>query len=414
MELTPEQKAAHDTLLQKLKDEVTTQVKALVNGNDLATIKEKMAAFEAKLAESNISDAIKTEVIDLATRVKALTEKSASEKRARIQSIAEQLKTQIAAYGEKWTEFSKGQIKGLDFNLQFKAAGPMTVAGNTNGSAYIPEVELTPGYIDLVRNQPFIEGYSNSSSTSKSRIVWIEKFNPQGQALFIGEGILKPLIDFDWKTNSSVVKKVADKIKVSTEMLDDIDFMAAAIENELKYQVDIATDNALLSGNGTGDNLKGITTYAGGYVLTAVKTTTPTTSDAILAAKTQVETLNFQADYAFINPVDSANMQLAKGLEGVYLIPPFMTADGLKVGGVVVIATNQIPAGHILVGDMTKFIVRNYKPFQINYGWVNDDFEKNFVTIIGERRLTDYIPDNFTGAFVYDTIANIKTAITAP
>jgi hypothetical protein len=62
---------------------------------------------------------------------------------------------------------------------------------------------------------------------------------------------------------------------------------------------------------------------------------------------------------------------------------------------------------------MSRFKVRNYQPFSIAYGWVNDDFEKNLVTVIGERRLHAFVAANDIGAFVYDTFANIKTAITA-
>jgi hypothetical protein len=45
----------------------------------------------------------------------------------------------------------------------------------------------------------------------------------------------------------------------------------------------------------------------------------------------------------------------------------------------IVVQHNQMPVGQVLVADMTKAIVRNYKPFTIEYGWENDDFTKNFV-----------------------------------
>lgn len=347
-------------------------------------------------------------------------------------SIASQLKAFKDANPEKWESFknheqlSFGTTKapevkggkpevqaGIELKFYSKAAATMTVANNTNGSAFVPTIEMVPGLVPIARNQPFIEQYANTSSTSSSRIVWVEKTNPQGQAGMTAEGALKPLISFEIKTNESIARKVTDKIKVSTEMLDDIDFIAGEIENELKYQVDIKVDNQLLSGDGTGVNLKGITTYVGGYVLTTVKTTgTPNDADAIRAAVTQPISLNFRTNYAFINPIDAANMDLTKNSQGSYIIPPFQSASGLVIAGVPIVETNQMPIGSLLVGDMTKFVVRNYKSFAIQYGWVNDDFELNLVTIIGERRLHCYIADNNVGAFVYDTFANIKTAIT--
>lgn len=348
-------------------------------------------------------------------------------------SIASQLKAFKDANPEKWEAFKNheqmsfgttkaAEVKGgkpetqAGIELKFyntKAAATMTVGASTGGSAFVPTIEMVPGLVPIARNQPFIEQYANTSSTSSSRIVWVEKTNPQGQAAMTAEGTLKPLISFEIKTNESFARKVTDKIKVSTEMLDDIDFIAGEIENELKYQVDIKVDAQLLTGDGTGSNLKGITAYVGGYVLTTVKTTgTPNDADAIRAAITQPISLNFRTNYAFINPIDAANMDLTKNSQGSYIIPPFQSAAGLVIAGVPIVETNQMPVGSLFVGDMTKFVVRNYKSFAIQYGWVNDDFELNLITIIGERRLHCYIADNNVGAFVYDTFANIKTAIT--
>lgn len=348
-------------------------------------------------------------------------------------SIKSQLEAFRDANPEKWEAFknheqmSFGTTKAPEekggkpvvqagIELKFyntKAAATMTVGNSTGGSAFVPNIEMVPGLVPIARNQPFIEQYANTSSTSSARIVWVEKTNPQGQAAMTPEGTLKPLISFEIKTNESFARKVTDKIKVSTEMLDDIDFIAGEIENELKYQVDIKVDNQLLSGDGTGANLKGITAYVGGYVLTTVKTTgTPNDADAIRAAITQPISLNFRTNYAFINPIDAANMDLTKNTQGSYIIPPFQSASGLVIAGVPIVETNQMPVGTLFVGDMTKFVVRNYKSFAVQYGWVNDDFELNLVTIIGERRLHCYIADNNVGAFVYDTFANIKTAIT--
>jgi hypothetical protein len=297
-----------------------------------------------------------------------------------------------------------------------RAAGTMTIGGSTGGSAFVPNVEVQPGLVDLARNQPFLESYANTSNTSSPRIVWAEKFNPQGNAAFIAEGAVKPLISFEIRTLESYAKKVADKIKVSTEMLDDIDFIAQEIETELRYKVDISVDISLLTGAGDGSvgatDLKGLSGSIGGYALTNVSTSTPNDFDAIRAAIAQVISLNFTPNVVFYNTIDGANMDLVKDSQGRPLAMEYRDANG-KIYRLTAVETNQLPVGSFLVGDMTRFKVRNYQPFSISYGWVNDDFEKNLVTIIGERRLHAFVAANDTGAFVYDTFANVKTAITA-
>lgn len=406
------------------KEHLETQlnaIKASIDGKIVFTADEKTA----------FTDMIQS-VKDQAILIQQLKDKGKEPATPLRQSIAQQLKAFIVANPDKWEAFksheslSFGTTKEKDpvtgqmvqkgaIELQFfhKAAATMSVANSTGASAFVPTIEMVPGLVQIARNQPFLEDYANTSATSSARIVWVEKTNPQGQAAMTPEGGLKPLISFEIKTNESFARKVTDKIKVSTEMLDDIDFIAGEIENELKYQVDIAVDNQLLTGDGTGNNLKGITRYAGLYVLTTVKTTgTPNDADAIRAGIAQIKTLNFNANYAFINPVDGANMDLTKNTQGSYIIPPFQSSNGLTIAGVTVVESNQMPQGQVLLGDMSKFVVRNYKAFSIQYGWVNDDFELNLVTIIGERRLHDYVADNNTGAFIYDSFANIKTAIT--
>lgn len=340
-------------------------------------------------------------------------------------TIAGQIRAAIEANKEGFEKFRKGEIRSFgtdakgNSNIQLegvRASITMGVAASTNGSMFVPMPEIMPGLVDLHRNQPFLESYSNTSNTTSPRIVWTEKHNPQGNAGFIAEGTVKPLISFEIQTNESYAKKVADKIKVSTEMLDDIDFIAQEIETELKYQVDIMVDDALLSGNGDGSNgattLKGLTEYVGGYVLTTITTTTPNDFDAIRSAIAQIISLNLTPNVVFINTIDGANMDITKDSMGRPLSLEYKTPDG-KLYRLLVVETNQMPVGSFLVGDMSRFKVRNYQPFSVSYGWVNNDFELNLVTILGERRLHAFVANNDTVGFVFDTFANVKTAITA-
>ena len=53
-----------------------------------------------------------------------------------------------------------------------------------------------------------------------------------------------------------------------------------------------------------------------------------------------------------------------------------------------------------------------YKAFMMKWGWENDDFTKNLVTVIGELRLHQFVSDQYINDFaISDTIANIITAI---
>lgn len=419
-----------EALVAKVGQEAADRIKSLFDEKkaDFASktdIDEALKAFSIKAEDITIEG--KSLVDVLKEQSQAIAKKEAQAQKP--QTVTEQIKSYLETNKDKFEAFKRGELKSFGtisakngetiagIELNTKAAATMLVSTNTNSSAFVPRPVYEGGLIDLVRNTPFLENFSNTATVGSPRIIYTEKVNEDGDADFIGEGGVKPLIDFEIQTTTVYAKKVADKIKVSTEMLDDIDFIAAEINNELKYQVDIHTDNELLAGAGDGTEsnaaLKGLTSFAGGFTLTTIETSEPNNFDCIRAAAAQIASLNFSANYCFVNPIDAANMDLSKASDGHYIIPPFKSATGMEIAGIRIVETNQIPVGSFLCGDMTKFKIRNYKPFAISMGWVNDDFEKNLVTIIGERRLASYVSVNHTGAFVYDQFADVKTAITA-
>ena len=395
-----------------LMDKIKSEVKNILDGK-IGTTEDRLKEMSKELADVKAAgvkapegyDTVKSELASLVAAVNAMKENPA-QKASKGKSVKDQLKAFAEANQEKWAAMKKGELKNLEIPIDIKSATTMLESNALGGSSYLPYREIVPGVTDIARTAPLIEQYANTSTTGSANIVWVNKTNPEGTVVFLAEGEVKTLLDFNFATETSVARKAPGKIKVSTEMLEDFDFMAAEIENELRYQVDNAVDEGLLTGDGIAPNLAGITSYAGSYILTTLDAVDASNSDAIIAAATQIETLNFKASHAFVNPIDYANMRLTKDSTGQYV-----TVLGMPLG-VEVVSSNKVTQGYVLVADMSKYIVRNYKPFTISIGHTGDDFERNLVTIIGERRLHAYASDNNTGAFVYDTFANIKAALT--
>lgn len=324
------------------------------------------------------------------------------------QSIRDQIKAAIDANPDQFEKFKAGEMP--NFKIELKAAGTVTTSNITPDSVNVVSTGVVPGYVDILGVSPLVMNYCNTGRTDKATLIYVEKKNRDGSMVFVAEAAAKTQIDFDWEKETSEAKKVAPYIKVSDEMLDDVDFMAAAIENELRYQTVLEASEGVLSGDGTGANLKGITAYAQAYSRTDILTTTPNVYDCIRAMATQVKKNNGMATHVFIDPVDATNMGITKGTTGYYVV-----IDGMvQLLPYIIIENNQIGVGNLLVADMSKSIVRIYKDFAVQYGWENDDFTKDLVTVRGEMRLHHYIPDNHAPCFCYDTIADVKTATTAP
>ncbi len=402
-----EKAAAEAALLAKVTEAAEKAAKA----QNEAVLKE-ISEVKAALAEAkkNLSDS-NDEVAKYAGEIKAI--KEAGKNGPVRKSIKESIKEYLEKHKDDYENFTANKSNSFTFKgLNLKSAITMLESASVGGSAYIPTPQIMPGIVDLVRNQPLIQPYANGGTIGSAVLVWVNKFNAQGNAAITAEGAAKPLTSFELKSETSTARKVAAKEKVSTEMLKDIDYMAATIENEMIYKVDIAVDNGLIAGDGTGVNLKGITAYAGGYVNTNISTTTPNDFDAIRAGIGQLKSLNFTPSHVFFNPQDGANMDIVKDGFGRPLSKEYKTEDG-QIFRVIPVESNQITAGSFLLADMSMFYVWDYLPMTIQYGWENDDFTKNLVTVIGERRLHCYIATNHTPGFLYDTFVNVKTAITA-
>lgn len=403
-QLTPEQIAEG---LNKSQAEIEKRIKALEEAKgDTAKFDE-----EFKMLKSEF-EANKKELESLVNAAKAQGEKINELMQKQNEDLPVEFKRELKkVLSEKADELKVlKETRSGNVVFELKAASNMTTS-NLSPTSYSINRTHEPGLTDILGINPMFESYCNVTETNSAKITYAEKKNRDGSTLFISEAASKNQIDFDIVEAESSARKVADYIKVSDEMLEDIPFIQSEIESELMYQINLAVSNGILSGNGVAPNLNGLTTiYAQSYGLATVLTTTPNIYDCIKAMVTQVIVNNGTPTHVFMNPVDYVNMNIAKGTTGHYVV-----VDGMvQMIPYTIIQSNQIDAGSILVSDMSKVKVHSYKGLRIEVGFENDDFTKNMVTIRGERRVHHYVKSNHTPCIVYDAIADVQAAITTP
>lgn len=365
--------------------EMMSKVKAL------ETAGEDVATFKANVEE------IALRVLDLETKgVPANAEESLA---SVLKSKAEDLK----ALKER---------SGASVNFTLKAAGTMGIATNTTGQ--IPQAEREAGITRTVRRQPYILQLVNVGQIMSNLWEWVEQKNPDGGAGMTAEAAAKTQADFDLVVASASVKKVTAYIKVTKEMLDDVELMRAEIDQELTELINLKIDDQILSGSGSGANLTGITTNATAWVAGAFAGAIPTPkrADVLRVAINQVRVAQFEPNYIVMHPTDVTAMELAKDSTGQYVLPPFTAVDGTTVSGIPVVANTGMTIDKFLVGDFTKSGVRFKEGLTINVGYENDDFTKNLVTILAEARLVHRVKSNHYGAFVYGDFSDAITALT--
>jgi len=392
-----------EEIIKELGLKIDAMKNETVSKSELIEILSKVKDLESKGEDVKT---IKSDIEEIALRVLGLETKGVSTQvQETLGSLLEAKKADLAAMKEK---------SGSSVQFTLKAAGTMALSTNVTGQ--VPVAEREAGITRIVRRNPFILQLVNVGTIMSNVWEWVEQKNADGGAAMTAEGALKSLADFDLVVASANVKKVTAYIKVTKEMLDDVELMRSEIDQELTELINLKIDDQLLNGTGLTVNLVGInanaTAWAAGAF--ALLIPTPTKWDVLRTAINQVRVNLFEPTYIVMHPTDVTGMELSKDSTGQYVMPPFAALDGTIVSGIRVVANTGVTVDNFLVGDFSKAGVRFKEGLTINVGYENDDFTKNLVTILAEARLVQRVKSNHYGAFVKGVFSTSITALTKP
>lgn len=363
------------------------------------------------------------EISDSLVRIKAATVVKSNGELG-VKSVEEQLNEQLKSYIS--TEKKDGhEIQTLNLKEAcMKSPGnklQLNLVMNTKGTvATIASGSLAPHYgleVDPVlsvdpRSQTIIRQYANVATTSSRSLVYAEYVSKDGDAAWVGEGSLKPLMDAALTEKTVTARKVAIASKFTEETLSDFPNFVNEVKAEMINKLGIKEEKGILDGTGADGEIKGVASDMPAFSLTSLKVESPNEFDALVAAYTQIVSVSemaYRPNLVLMNPVDYAQMQLAKDANGGYL-RPFRIGDEL-IQGLQVVTSTAITAGDFIMGDFGYLNIRDLWALSITVGWENDDFRKNIVTTIAEKRLMCYIKSQYKTAFVKDKFKTVMEAI---
>ena len=275
------------------------------------------------------------------------------------------------------------------------AASPMVTPSGVSAALADVQERLYEG----PRRRLVIADLLGQETTSRSAVTYfVESETVNGAVATVAEGSEKPLISFGDPTPvTESVRKIAAVMKESDEMIDDLPWLASAIDNRGIYLVQLFEEDQLLNGNGSGTNLNGILNRAG--ILTGQTATgEPNVADAIFRAMTDISTNSpFTADGIVINPADYQTLRLAKDSNNQYYGGGFFQGqygnggvmEQPPIWGLRTVVTPAIAAGTVLVGAFRQggsVIRRNGLSVEIA-NQNEDDFVNNRIAIRIEERL---------------------------
>ena len=273
------------------------------------------------------------------------------------------------------------------------------------GHTPLPENIMLP--LVTVKNEPGTES-----------IWYTDRINEDGDAEFIGEGDLKPLADADWQTYKAPVKEVALRWKFSRRLQYHAPAVIDDFQVHARELIDQVIDTEVLEGDGIGDNMQGIQDAAAAFTVPTQLAEfyyMPNIWDVIMAMATAVRIANFRGQLtAVLNTVWEAKMAGYKTTYGEYVIPPFVTPDGRRVGSVNIVFSNKIDDDSILIGELKRFNVVFAENVMYEEGYENDDFSRNLVSRKLEAFLGTYIKGTAAGSILFDSISSVLTDIGQP
>ncbi|QAB18785.1 phage major capsid protein [Leucobacter muris] len=287
--------------------------------------------------------------------------------------------------------------RGMNLVLpEFKAATDTHLTTTTGQGIILPEYDLN--IVKGKRQRPFLaEWLGTGTLTGNTLVYFTESPLVEGAAGTVAEGSKKPQLHFpDYDPVTETLKKVAGYIKISDEMTEDAAFLVSEIEGRLLYQLQLAEEDQLLNGTGTGTNVLGLLNRSG--IQTETAAGEADVFDAIFRAMTKVETAtDLVADGVAINPIDYQKLRLTKDGNGQYIAGgPFQgqygngdQLDNPPIWGKRTIVTPAIAQGTVLVGA-GQLAATVYRKGGLTLQATNtneDDFVNNKITILGEERL---------------------------
>ena len=377
-----------------------------------AKAEEKITSLKAEIAESTAEQ--------LKSLNAALKEQGLAIKKVADGVISQGKKEEVSlrsVLAEKKDELVA--MKGnRSASLSFKAPADMLISTNVSGGN-VPVEQRLPGLNTIASRQIRLLDIVTIAQANSNTISWVYQANKDGAAGGTAEGALKNQIDFDLVVNSETVKKRTAFIKISEEMLGDIDFMQSEINNELTRELLKDVESQVYEGDGTGNNLNGIRTVSTAFAAGTFAGTVDNANvvDVLAVAMNQIMIAEQgMPNYILMHPSDVTALKLVKvsSTDKRYVERLALIGGNLSLDGIPIIASTLVTQDEYLIGNFDFATVYQKGAPSIEVGRDSDDFTKNLVTVLIEWRGLVIVKNNDRTAFVAGTISTDAAALETP
>lgn len=350
-------------------------------------------AFEAEANKQAIAEALK-----------AFQDANPGISKAEFDDLKEsvkQIKENTAGGSQKVTLV--GQLKGLLTSIKEIAMGQSTTkevalkalvlrsAITDNEQAYdLPDIgQLATRKLAMYDVFPKINlGNGNDNGTIRY-YDWDEDTIVRAAAA-VAEGASFPESTAKFKKYSITIEKVGDTLPVTEEFFEDEVMFAAELGFFLETNVALEVDRQLADGTGAGNEIKGIKASVDAYTPVAAGIVDANIYDLIVKVTESITATGgakYSPDVVFMNISDINKMRLKKDANHNYIIPPFVSRDGMQVNGILVIESNNITADTLVLGDRRFARIYEKGGLVMSKGLVGTQFTEDEMTLKVRKRM---------------------------
>lgn len=417
------------------KYKTNAELKAMTEA-ELDAYSTAKKTYEDELQKKAIDEAVKTATENAEKKAKELVDAAVAEQK----KVTDDALEQIGKLKED-SRTGEGKKEGIvipffkknaeDYaknpeNKQYQASTTIKAAALMTTANILPNVAggfspLFGNYIDYeighlpLPNMIFLDLVTVRNAPGTENIYYSDRVNVQGDAAFIEEGTLKPLVDAQWQTTSKKTCEVALRWKQSKRLMAHAPSVIADFAERANQFMEQKVDDEILDGVESATDFNGLKAVGVPFIVPSLLAnyyTFASIYDVIMACASQIRIANFKGDItATLNTVWQAKMQGVKDSLGNYIIPPFVSKDGLNVGEVAVKFSNKVDPGDIVCGILKNYNLVVAENVSYDEGYENDDFSKNLVSKKLEAFMGSYVKASNSGSIIHDQIATILTAI---
>jgi HK97 family phage major capsid protein len=253
---------------------------------------------------------------------------------------------------EAFTKYNKHFKSGPNAVFEVKTVFQETT-GNAGMVGYAPQIIRNGVVVEIAQRKPKMNMVIPQSRVNLNAIMYqAETVNTDGSTFVHEDDATTGESAFVLTDVTEPVKKVRVSLPISDDMLEDAPYMMDFVNGRLMTQLARKVDQALINGDGSGDNLTGLLSRSG------IQTNTVTALagagnnvDALHKAMTQVLLVSeYDPNAIVLHPLNWETVLLTKGSGGAYLYGDPYNARPNRIWGVDVIDTKGMPVNTALIG----------------------------------------------------------------